>query len=785
MKKILTVLVFTFISIKIFAQNTLLKGKVWDDKTSEPLIGVVIKISNITDGTVTDIDGLYEISLPYGSYHITYSYVGYEKVEKDLMLNTTEFTQDISLKETAQDLKTVVISASRYQRDAKEETVSIEVIPKSFVTNNNPTSMDQAMQRVPGVTIIDGQANIRAGSGFTYGAGSRVLILTDGLPLLTADAGDAKWNFIPIENLEQVEVIKGAASAVYGSSAMNGIINMRTAYPTAQPETKITSFVNVVGAPSDTTRSWWRHSSVVPSEQGFSFSHKQKFGQFDLVTGANFYNSTSFRLGANETRGRFNVNTRYRFKNIKGLAVGLNTNIQTSKAGTFFIWGDKSEKTFIASTLGGSNINKALRWTVDPFVEYYNARGSKFSLNSRYFYTVNNTDQATQDSKAALYYNEFTYFHPMKKVNMNLVAGAVATFSNVKSDLYQNHKAKNYAGFLQVDKKFEDIKLNITAGMRLEYFNVDTANALAKEYLNSGLIMASWYAAAMNDQMKPLFRAGLNKQFGKATFVRASWGQGYRYPSIAELYIKTTAGGLVIVPNPNLKPESGWNAEIGLSQGVKINTLESILNFALYWQEYKDMMEFEFDGTIFGFKSKNVGNTRVAGAELSLLGQFNVGDVKFQYLGGINYALPMRKYNIEGADTTEMSVSTYLDHFVKNIFKTQDEALSEIMYFRNLRTAKFDLQGTYGKFTLGYGLNYQSLMERINGELLLFVPDITTYMSEHEKGDMYADARLEFQMNEHVRFSFVVKNVHNHFYYIRPALAEAPRNYTLTVNYKF
>ena len=61
------------------------------------------------------------------------------------------------------------------------------------------------MEQVPGVTIIDGQANIRGGSGFSYGAGSRVLLLVDDLPMLAADAGDIKWSFLPVENLEQVE----------------------------------------------------------------------------------------------------------------------------------------------------------------------------------------------------------------------------------------------------------------------------------------------------------------------------------------------------------------------------------------------------------------------------------------------------------------------------------------------------------------------------------------------------------------------------------------------------
>ncbi|MBK6986176.1 MAG: TonB-dependent receptor plug domain-containing protein [Bacteroidetes bacterium] len=78
--------------------------------------------------------------------------------------------------------------------------------------------------------VSDGQASIRGGSGYSYGAGTRVLMLVDEMRMISADAADIKWNYLPLENLEQVEVIKGAASALFGSSAMNGVINMRTAY---------------------------------------------------------------------------------------------------------------------------------------------------------------------------------------------------------------------------------------------------------------------------------------------------------------------------------------------------------------------------------------------------------------------------------------------------------------------------------------------------------------------------------------------------------------------------
>jgi iron complex outermembrane receptor protein len=107
----------------------------------------------------------------------------------------------------------------------------MEVIKPSLVENTNATTMESIVDQVPGVNVIDGQANIRGGAGWSYGAGSRVLVLVDDIPQLSADASDAKWTFIPTENLEQVEVIKGATSALFGSSALNGVINFRTAYP--------------------------------------------------------------------------------------------------------------------------------------------------------------------------------------------------------------------------------------------------------------------------------------------------------------------------------------------------------------------------------------------------------------------------------------------------------------------------------------------------------------------------------------------------------------------------
>ncbi|MDV7393749.1 Plug domain-containing protein, partial [Arthrospira platensis SPKY1] len=126
--------------------------------------------------------------------------------------------------EEATILQTATVTSGKFEKSLGEVTVSLEVIKPQLIESVNTVSLDQVLEKVPGVNIIDGQANIRGGSGFSYGAGSRVLLLVDDIPMLQADAGFPNWNDLPVENIEQIEVVKGAASALYGSSALNGII---------------------------------------------------------------------------------------------------------------------------------------------------------------------------------------------------------------------------------------------------------------------------------------------------------------------------------------------------------------------------------------------------------------------------------------------------------------------------------------------------------------------------------------------------------------------------------
>ena len=203
-----------------------------------------------------------------------------------------------------------------------------------------------------------------------------------------------------------------------------------------------------------------------------------------------------------------------------------------------------------------------------------------------------------------MYYNEYQFQQKFNK-GLNVTTGIVNTFTNVKSELYGEHNSNNLAIFGQLDKKWK--RFNFTGGVRVEHYRIDTVST-------KGVIMF------VKDTLpvQPVFRLGTTYQLAKETYLRISFGQGYRFPSIAEKYISTNVGGLKLFPNPNIEAETGWNSEVGVKQGFRIGNFKGYVDLAGFVTEYHNMMEFTFGlydsvGTpwntgIMGFPSfKNFG----------------------------------------------------------------------------------------------------------------------------------------------------------------------------------
>ena len=750
------------------AQNCTLHGRVTDAQTSEGLIGVAIFLDSAVVG-VTDVSGNYSIKTFSGKHFLKIKLMSFEDYAKEVdLIENEKRVIDVQLKSTSKLLNTVVISAGRFEQKLEEVTVSMEVLKPAIIEAKNTTTMEDAIEQIPGVNVVDGQANIRGGSGWSYGTGSRVQILVDDLPQLTADANDAKWNFIPVENLEQVEVVKGASSVLFGSSALNGVINIRTAYPKSEPETKFSFFTGIYDKPvfkidgHEYNLKWWGNNVLTTS--GFSFFHSQKINQLDLVVGENVFNDQGYRQGESERRGRFNVNARYRFKKIDGLSAGVNFNTMTSLGTLFFFFKNDTTGAYTPADNTLSNY-RSTRTNVDPFVTYVNKKLGTFKLRTRWFNTVNHNN-TSQGSSADLYYYELQYQKSIKE-NLNMTAGLLDVVSVVRSELYGNHDGSQKAAYVQGDLKAG--KFTFSAGARIEKNSVDT----------------------VSDNLIPVFRSGINFHAFKGTFVRASIGQGYRFPSIAEKFVKTNVGNIVIYPNTDLRSEKGLSYEIGIRQLIKIKKWNGYLDAAVFRNEYKNMMEFSFaqwgkftDPFIGnGFKSLNIGDTRIEGIDISLGVNTTLGkDWNFSLVGGIT-SINGQQLNYDSAYVVK----------VGGLASVMGSDSTNFLKYRSKNMFKADLNIQRKKFEVGLSVRYSSRMENIDkifvsGLLdLAFPPGLAIghYRKYHRQGDYIYDFRSSWAVSKHVKLSFIIKNMLNYIYMQRPADMQPPRQWVGQVNFSF
>ena len=728
-------------------QQALLRGRVTDALSGESLPGV--NVISGTSGSATDAGGFYEVRLPPGEHKLAFRYVGYR--EETLYIRLSEgdtLYRDVLLQPQTIELNTAVVSASRYEQRLSDVTVSMEVIPAGFIESVNTVALDQTLSLVPGLDVLDGQANIRGGSGYSYGAGSRVLVLVDELPMLTGDINDVKWDFLPLENIAQVEVIKGASSALYGSSALNGVINLRTASPGITPATMVELSAGMFTRPERDELTWWWDRN--PLVGNLRFSHLRKAGPFDIsVGGAGLYDE-GYRKDNDMRYGRLNAGVRYNPAGTKGLSVGLNANMQTQALADFLIWQDADSGAFLQNPDAYTPLT-GNRFNIDPYATYFDSRAGRHSLKTRYFKVKNNfPDDPDKENGSDYYYGEYQY-HRQFGFGLHWSIGSAASYTKGTSNLYGNHFGSTLAIYTQFDQKFFD-RLSASLGLRWERYTLDRTD----------------------DESKPVLRAGLNYQAAKYTFIRASFGQGYRYPSMAEKYTATGLASLQIFPNPSLEPETGWSAELGLKQGLVLGSWSGFVDVAGFWSEYNNMIEFIFDlynpDTVppsieyLGFKSINTGRARINGVDLSLSGQGMAGPVSLQFFAGYTYMNPM-----------DLSTDTSL----------LDTASNQILKYRFRHSAKGDISAILGAFDAGISVIYRSFIERIDPafeeEILgqYFFPGLKDYREENDRGAVVVDFRIGWQITPSSRLSLFIKNIFNKEYMGRPGDIQPPRSISL------
>ena len=794
MRKIFTLVIITLCNLTLYSQTII--GTITDTHNNEELIGVNIILEN-GGGTSTDVFGRYTLNTSEGTQKITFKYIGYEDILKEISLKKDENkTINIALESSSEQLSTVVISAGRFEQKIEEITVSMEVIKPSLIENKNTTQIETVMDQIPGVNITDGQANIRGGSGWSFGAGTRVLVMVDDMPLISGDAGQAQWSLIATENINQVEVIKGASSALYGSSALNGVINVRTAFPSQKDidknkfpgYTKVNMHFGLIDKAEREVLNW--NGDKRRAFKGIEFLQAMKFDNLDLSIGGNIFKDDGYRMGEILDRKRFNINSTYKSKKIEGLSYGVNANLLSQSSGSTIIWNGLDQ----AYVPLGENITRTTgdTYNIDPFITYIKGN-NRHSLRTRYLSVTNNnlTDgiDVGQNNSANNYYSDYQWQKNIEKYKLRITSGTTNEKVNANSDLFsgKNYKITNSL-YTQLDKKWN--RLNISLGARYESFRLHSDD----EYLVDGEYINDISAD------KPVFRTGINYQAAEATYLRASWGQGYRFPSMAELFISTNQSGLEIYPNSGLKPESGWSSEFGVKQGVKIGKWMGYIDVAAFIQQYDDMMEFSFgiwggeDDTLggLGFKSINIGETQISGIEVSLNGQGKITpNLTVNLIAGYTYmnsmSLNPNTPYAYGRDHGLPSNNGFIDQ--SYTYKNTSSDTTMLKYRYN-HIAKADIEIIYKKISFGASARYNSFMKNIDfiftqlGSENGPIPGINDAREKFKDGDLIIDIRAGYQMTKTARLGFIVNNLLNREYMSRPANMMPPRTFAMQLTLK-
>jgi outer membrane receptor protein involved in Fe transport len=215
------------------AQENKISGNVTDEQ-NRPVAGANVLIKGKITGTVTNADGNFELNTALAPpFTIVVSIVGYQKTEVDLQSSGTSLV--VKLSESNEVMDEVVFSASRVEESILESPVSIEKMDARDIRETPSVTFYDGLQNLKGVEMVTSgltfnQINTR---GFNSTGNSRFLQLVDGVDNQTPGLGFAVGNLFGSSDLdmESAELIPGAASALYGPVAFNGVLMLNTKDP--------------------------------------------------------------------------------------------------------------------------------------------------------------------------------------------------------------------------------------------------------------------------------------------------------------------------------------------------------------------------------------------------------------------------------------------------------------------------------------------------------------------------------------------------------------------------
>ena len=222
-----------------------INGVVSDSTNGLPLIGANVILKGTSLGAATNTDGKYSINqIPMGDYILSASYLGFKTYEKKFSFQNQENLKiDIQMIPEAIKMETYVVTASRRRERVEDAPAAISVISKAEIRRESNTNLGDYLKGTKGIDFTQSgidSYNMTA-RGFNSSFSSRLLTLTDGRMANVPSLRLTAYNVIPVsfEDVEQIEVVLGPSSALYGPNAHSGVLNIVTSSPLRNTGTSI------------------------------------------------------------------------------------------------------------------------------------------------------------------------------------------------------------------------------------------------------------------------------------------------------------------------------------------------------------------------------------------------------------------------------------------------------------------------------------------------------------------------------------------------------------------
>lgn len=501
-------------------------GRVLDD-SGAPLAGATVQILHAKGGVTTDEDGYFRI--PYskdGAVRVKVSYVGYQTQTFVLKADERKGEQHVlRLQPDATALDQVVVTATRTPKALKDAPVVTRLITANDIKIADATNIqDLLTEQMPGLEFgyaMNQETSLNM-NGF---GGNAVLFLVDGERLAGETMDNVDYSRLNLDNVGRIEIVKGAASALYGANAVAGVINI-ISRENSEPWT-----ANVNTRYNDFNKEW-RHGG------SFSFNAGKWNSQTSIqrttsdevqLTSPFDTESNILHIYGGET---FNVKERLTYK--------LSDKVKLIGRGGYF-----------------NRISKRSNYD-DHYMDYSAGLKTVMNLsendNLEISYGFDQYDKARYVNDERTHDHDYTnrqntvralYSHIFGK--NTLTVGADFLNDYLTTYQFADNESKNQNScdaFAQFD--YNPLQwLNIVASLRHDYFSASSQHATTGRLA----LMTKW----------------------KGFSIRANYAGGFRAPTLKEMYMNFDMAGMqMIYGNPDLKPEKSNNYNLALEHTGRV-----------------------------------------------------------------------------------------------------------------------------------------------------------------------------------------------------------------------